>query len=65
MNTDTIQALYRDQQGITALEYAIFAGLIALAICAASPLISGLYTSGFNQMATQAASTLANLFQGS
>jgi Flp pilus assembly pilin Flp len=52
--------LQSDQRGVTALEYALMAGLVVMAVAAASPMISNMYTSSFNRLVTVATAALSH-----
>jgi pilus assembly protein Flp/PilA len=42
----------RDERGVTALEYAILAGVIVTAVVAAGAILSGALSTGFGNLST-------------
>jgi pilus assembly protein Flp/PilA len=47
-----IQLFKRDDRGVTALEYAILAGIVVVAVAALSTTIKGIYTTAFSNIST-------------
>jgi pilus assembly protein Flp/PilA len=45
-------AFKKDDRGVTALEYAILAGIVVVAVAALSTVISGVYTTAFSNIST-------------
>ncbi|TDR80254.1 Flp family type IVb pilin [Paludibacterium purpuratum] len=50
----------QDQRGVTALEYAVIAGLVVMAVVGVSSLIQGIFSHGFAQIATLVSDAFAH-----
>jgi pilus assembly protein Flp/PilA len=48
-----IQFFKRDERGVTALEYAVLAGIIVIAVVSLKSTITGIYTTAFSNISTQ------------
>lgn len=47
-----IQLFKRDDRGVTALEYAVLAGIVVVAVAALSPIITKIYSTAFNNISS-------------
>lgn len=52
------KAFQRDERGVTALEYAILAGVVVVAVSALSTTISDLYKSTFSTISSKITTTV-------
>lgn len=58
------QTFQRDERGVTALEYAILAGVVVVAVSALSGTISDLYKSTFSTISTKISNTVSSTGTG-
>jgi len=61
MNLSRIFKLFKkNDRGVTALEYAILAGIVVLAVVTLKSTITGVYTTAFNGISSQVSSAVNN-----
>ena len=61
MNLSRIFKLFKkNDRGVTALEYAILAGIVVLAVVTLKSTITGVYTTAFSGISSQVSSAVNN-----